>query len=116
MKTKSWIFLFLAIALICAALSVWLLRVTEANTAQIYQNGELLKTVDLSRDQTFTVTNGSAKNTVAVKDGKISVTYATCPDQYCVQKGWHNSGAPIVCLPNRLVISFSERETDAISG
>lgn len=116
MKTKYWILLFLGLALICSALSVWLLRGTEKSTAQIYQNGELLKTVDLSHDQTFTVTNGSTKNTVTVKDGKISVTYATCPDQYCVQKGWRNSGTPIVCLPNRLVISFSESETDAISG
>lgn len=116
MKTRTWILIFAAILLVCSLLSVWLLHGKPTQTARIYQDGKLIQTVDLSHDQIFTVTYGEQENTVTVKDGKIAVTYATCPDQYCVKKGWQNSGAPIVCLPNRLVIFFSDSPTDAIVG
>lgn len=116
MKTRTWILLFAVIFILCVGLSIWLLGGVASNAAQIYQDGKLVKTVDLAQDQTFTITRGEDSNTVCVKDGKISVTHATCPDQYCVEKGWQNSGAPIVCLPNRLVISFAAGETDAIAG
>lgn len=116
MKTRIWILIFVAILFSCALLSIWLLGGEETQIAQIYQDGELIKTVDLSHDQSFTITRGTEANTITVQDGKISVTQATCPDQYCVKKGWQNSGAPIVCLPNRLVIFFAAGETDAIVG
>ena len=49
---------------------------------------------------------GGKISDIAVKDGKIAVTEASCPDHYCMQRGYCHSGAQIVCLPNRLVISF----------
>lgn len=72
--------------------------------AQIYQNGKLIKTVSLSRDQEFTVT-GNCTNTVTVKDGRIAVTRSDCPGEDCVACGWTGfSGRSIVCLPNGLEI------------
>ena len=54
---------------------------------------------------------------LAVKDGKIAVTQATCPDHYCMKRGFCHSGADIVCLPNRLVIHFTAaQEIDAVIG
>lgn len=118
MKNKTWILLFAAIAAVCAVLSGLLMRQTDAAAyAQIYQDGELLKTVDLSQPQCFTVKNGEAYNTITVEDGKISVTEASCPDHYCIKRGQQNSGVPIVCLPNRLVIRFTDSGgIDAVVG
>ena len=54
---------------------------------------------------------------LAVKDGKIAVTQASCPDHHCMARGFCNSGAQIVCLPNRLVIEFlGDQEIDAAIG
>ncbi|MDE6103825.1 MAG: NusG domain II-containing protein, partial [Oscillospiraceae bacterium] len=40
---------------------------------------------------------------------KISVINAECPDQTCVKMGeLKSSAAPIVCLPNKLVVKFAE--------
>ena len=51
------------------------------------------------------------------KDGKIAVTEASCPDHYCMKRGFCNSGTEIVCLPNRLVIQFLDaQEIDAAVG
>ena len=59
--------------------------------------------------------NGS--NTVTVKDGKIAVTAADCPDHYCMERGFCDSGTQIVCLPNRVIIKFQgEQEIDGAAG
>ena len=114
MKTKYWILIFAAVAAACIALSLPLLRTEQARFAKITSRGETVKTVDLLIDQEFTV---DGKNTVTVKDGKIAVTWASCPDHYCMKRGFCSGGTDIVCLPNRLVISFlGEQEVDAAIG
>ena len=103
---------------ICLGLSLWLMRPGKpAGQAQIWLDGEFYKTVELSKEQEFTVTGPYGTNTVTVKDGKIAVTAADCPDHYCMQRGFCDGGAQIVCLPNRLVIKFvGEQEVDGAVG
>ena len=114
MKTKYWIAAFAVLAVVCIAMSLPLLRQEEARFAKITSKGELVKTVDLQIDQEFTV---DGRNTITVKDGKIAVTWADCPDHYCMKRGFCAGGTDIVCLPNRLVISFlGEQEIDAAVG
>ena len=114
MKTKYWLMIFGAVAVVCIALTLPLLRQDQARFAEITSRGELVKTVDLMIDQEFTV---DGKNTVTVEDGKIAVTWADCPDHYCMKRGYCSGGTDIVCLPNRLVISFlGEQEVDAAVG
>ena len=114
MKTKFWIILFGAVAAACILLSLPLLRREQARFAQITSKGEVVKTVDLLIDQEFTV---DGRNTITVQDGKIAVTWADCPDHYCMKRGFCEGGTDIVCLPNRLVISFlGEQPIDAAIG
>ena len=114
LKTKTWIILFALIGAVCIFFSLPLLSREEARFAKITSKGETVKTVDLSIDQEFTV---DGKNTVTVRDGKIAVTWADCPDHYCMKRGFCSGGADIVCLPNRLVIEFlGEQEIDAAIG
>ena len=119
MKTKTWILLFALLLIACLGLSMPLLMPGEAAThAQITSWGQVIKTVDLHIDQEFTVeTPEGDRNTVTVRNGKIAVTEASCPDHYCMNRGFCNSGTEIVCLPNRLVIHFlGEQTIDAIVG
>ncbi|MCM1166853.1 MAG: NusG domain II-containing protein [Lachnospiraceae bacterium] len=91
-----------------AGIVVWLImrgaaRVNPA--AEIYLNGELLKTVPLSEECEFVVDCGEGHNTVKVHNGAVSVTEADCPDKVCVRTGAVSGGTvPIVCLPHRLEI------------
>ena len=117
MKTKYWILLFLLLALVLGGLTLLLHGGGRAaGYAEVYLDGQLYRTVPLAVGQSFTVESARGSNTVTVKDGKIAVTHASCPDQYCVQRGFQNSGAPIICLPNRLVIRFTDTTLDAQSG
>lgn len=117
MKTKTWIILLFLLLLLSILLSIFLLRPGEsAKFAEVLSGGRVVKTVNLAIDQTFTVTalNGGS-NTITVRDGKIAVTEATCPDHYCMDRGYCSSGAQIVCLPNRLVIRFTGKQDVDIS-
>ena len=119
MKTRTWIILLAAVLILCGGLSIPLLLPGDAAThAEITTQGKLLKTVDLRIDQEFTVqTPAGGYNTITVADGKIAVTEASCPDHYCMQRGYCSSGTQIVCLPNRLVIRFlGEQPIDAVAG
>ena len=116
MKTKFWILLFAGILAFSGLLGLWLLRPTQASFAQVYSDGKLLLTLDLRIPRQETVDTEFGTNTLTVRDGEIAVTEASCPDGYCMQRGWCSGGAQIVCLPNRLVIRFTgESDVDAIS-
>ena len=117
MKTKFWIAALALALILCIGLSLLTLGGEEATSAQITSEGKVIRTVDLHIDQEFTVETVDGYNVVTVKDGKIAVTEASCPDHYCMARGFCNSGTQIVCLPNRLVIEFlAEQEIDGIVG
>ena len=112
MKTRGWIAILASILFVCIGLSLFLMGGERAGRAEIASGGKVIRTVDLNIDQEFTVPSpDGGSNTVSVQDGKIAVTDATCPDHYCMQRGFCNSGTPIVCLPNRLVITFPDGES-----
>ncbi len=91
------------------------------NTVNIVRDGEILYSFDLTKteDTTFDIYCKDSKNTVEIKDGKIRISEAECPDKTCVKSGWLSSSAmPVVCLPNHLVIEFANdnSEVDAVVG
>ena len=108
LKTRTWIILLALVLLVCGGLSALLLLPGEpAAFARITSRGAVVEIADLSVEQIFTVDDGAGgSNTVTVRDGKIAVTLADCPDQYCVHQGFRSSGTPIVCLPHELIIEF----------
>ncbi len=117
MKTKTWILLFALLAVLCLVLSFIFLRAPVSNFARVYTENKLVLELDLRKNGEYRIENGESWNILTVKDGKISVSSASCPTQDCVRCGEQNSGAPIVCLPNRMVIEFGDtEELDALAG
>ena len=119
MKTRTWIVLIAVVLTVCLGISIWFFLPREdAATAKIISNGKVAHIVDLSVNREITVDTGDGgRNIVTVRDGKIAVTEANCPDHYCMDRGFCSSGSPIVCLPNRLVIEFQgELEVDFVAG
>ena len=118
-KTKTWILLLSGVFLISLLGSFFVLRRRpDAALAQISSGGKVVKTVNLRENQQFTITaENGGQNIITVRDGKIAVTEATCPDHYCMKRGFCASGTDIVCLPNRLVIHFLQAQpVDAAVG
>ena len=118
MKTRTWVILLCALLLGSVLACIPLLVKKPAGRAKITSGGEVITIVDLRVDQEFTVKSShGGSNTITVKDGAIAVTAAECPDHYCMKRGFCNGGTQIVCLPNRLVISFlDEADVDFVVG
>ena len=118
MKTKFWIIIVSLVAAASLAVSLWLFRPAEQATAvKVISEGKLLYTLPLSEDTRLEVVSAHGTNIITVKDGKVAVTEADCPDQHCVKRGFCDRGSQIVCLPNRLVLEFTRVSgIDGISG
>lgn len=118
MKSRYWIVLFVLLAALLTALSVWLLRPSEAAAAEVWLADELIATLPLSEDTELLVEAlEGGYNRIVVSDGCVAVVEADCPDGVCVKRGKVRGGAPVVCLPHRLVISFTgTAEIDGSTG
>ena len=117
MKTKYWILAIAIVLVLSVGASILLYNNKDAAAVQVYSEGELLYTLPLAVDTTVTVETDRGTNTITVKDGKVAVTEASCPDHYCMKRGWCAGGNQIVCLPNRLVLQFTDKAPlDGVSG
>lgn len=107
----------IAIALVIAiAISVMLCFLPQGSgnavKAEIYLNGELVKTVSLDEDQVFTIVDRYS-NEITVKNGAISFTSSDCPGRDCVHSGGiDRSGRSLVCLPNGVEIRVISDDSD----
>lgn len=72
----------------------------------IYKGDALWGEYDLSRDKIIKI---DRHNTVQIQDGKARMLASDCPDKRCVKLGF-NKSMPIICLPNRVVLEFEDRE------
>lgn len=117
MKTRFWVLLLAAVFLLAAAACLLLCRpAASAKSVRVLSDGKLVAVLDLSEDTVLTVPYKDGSNTVTVSGGKVSVTDASCPDHTCMAYGEKSGGTPIICLPNRLVLEFSDTEgLDAVA-
>lgn len=78
------------------------------NTVIITHNGkELSRRYSLNTDRTIKIRNDNGKitNVVRIKNGKVYMESADCPDKICIHQGKKSKdGESITCLPNRVVV------------
>ena len=102
--------LILCVVLLVAGIICWLvmrLVLPTGNTADVYIDDKLVRTIDMTVDDTYELNTDRGSNTVVVESGKISDDDADCPDKVCVNMGWKSRrGETITCLPHKLVIEI----------
>lgn len=78
---------------------------------RITVSGEEYGTYSLEEDQVIKVGD---TNVCEIKDKKVSMISADCPDQLCIhQRTIQLQGETIVCLPNKVVLEITgTRQTD----
>lgn len=109
--------IILCVVLIAAGIICWLvmrLVLPAGNTADVYIDGRLVQTIDMTVDDTYEYSTDRGSNTVVVQSEKICVKDADCPDKVCVNMGGKSrSGETITCLPHKLVIEVhNDRKRD----
>ena len=84
----------------------------ESGAAEIVQDGKVLRRIEpgkVSEKEIMTVTYGPHENQIEIGPDGIRMLSSDCPDQICVRTGkLREDGLPIVCLPHRLVIQWTE--------
>ncbi len=91
-----------------------------AGKVTVMVDREVYGVYGLDEDQKVTVNTDGGTNTFEIKDGKVSMIEADCPDKICVEtKPVHHVHDTIVCLPHKVVLEITEgsaRESDALDG
>ncbi len=123
MKTNKKIFIFFVILSVLCLISVFFLfPVThESVKACIYVDGKLYESFILSgstSEKEIYIETQYGYNKLLIKDGKIGVLEADCPDKTCVNTGMtDNSSRPVICMPHRLeIIIVDSVQIDGVTG
>lgn len=122
MIKKNDIILVIVIMVLCLG-CVLLLQLTkkEGSKVVVTVDGEVYATYDLDENKSFTVKGENGEiNTFQIKDEKVDMIDASCPDKLCVkQNPIHYNHETIVCLPNKVVIEVigsDESDVDMIAN
>lgn len=89
---------------------------TNADTATVViRDGEQnVYELPLNQNTTKTVTTDLGTNLIEIKDGRVHVEEADCPNQDCVHQGWVDAaGEQIVCLPHKLTVDIVDESAKA---
>ena len=88
---------------------------TNADTATVViRDGEQnVYELPLSQNTTKSVTTDLGTNLIEIKDGRVHVEEAHCPNQDCVHQGWIDAaGQQIVCLPHKLTVDIVDASAE----
>lgn len=78
-------------------------------------DGKVYGQYPLTEDKTITIQTSHGMNQVEIKQNKVSIRQADCPDQVCVRHRPIDSPyQSIICLPHKLVVEVKKTETEEI--
>ena len=88
----------------------------EGSAVRVEVDGTVIGTYPLSVDrevEIITGENGEELNLLVIKDGKATISTATCPDGICAaHKPISRAGESIICLPHKVVVTVIGGEGD----
>lgn len=111
MKKRDLILLLSVIAVaLLATVALWLTGAFgAADKVIVTVDGEVYREFPLDEDTEYRIeTENGGYNILIIKDGEAFVSEASCPDKVCVNTGAAQEIKPVVCLPNKVVISIEK--------
>jgi hypothetical protein len=92
---------------------------SQSSEVSIEVDGRQVYTLPLDVNKLIPIDGPYGKTVIEIKDRRVRVKEAHCPNQICVKEGWISRGA-IVCLPNRIVVLVgggkARKDVDAVTG
>ena len=86
----------------------------DGKTVVITWHGEEIYRGDIEKDASVTTPDGL--NTVVISGRSVHMEAADCRDRICIRSGEATPAHPIVCLPNRVVVTvIGSEEVDSVS-
>lgn len=101
--------MLIIVILVCVAISAYRLSNREREMSVfVYKNNQLYGEYPLLIDATIVI---DEHNTIEIKDKKVRMIKADCPDERCVKQGF-SSSLPIMCVPNHVIIEIKVNDAD----
>lgn len=117
---KGDIILAVSVLLFCLVLflSLYPFNKNDGELVQIEVGGTVAETLPLNEDAVYEVkTDNDVTNKVVISNGKVSMSYADCRDQICVNhKEISKCNESIICLPNRVVVTVISDDSGELDG
>ncbi len=85
---------------------------------ELFPSGSLVKisvdnktiyTLSLHEDRIVKAAGPIGENVIEIKNAKVHIKDAPCPQKLCVHQGWIERGT-IICLPNKVVVTVGGNE------
>lgn len=81
---------------------------------EITKDNQIYGYYSLNEDQIIKI---DQENTIQIKNQKVKMIQATCPDHLCIKQGTiDKKGSTIVCLPHHLIIEIKEGKEEVQDG
>lgn len=108
LKKNDWILIagILIIALLAILFMTWSKK--EGAKVVVTVDKQIYKTLPLNEDTTLLIGEKTMDyNILEIKDGKVRMTEANCPDKICVEhRAIHYDHESIVCLPHKVTVEI----------
>lgn len=88
---------------------------SQGSEVVIEVDGKPAYTLPLYEDRLVSIGGSYGDTLIEIKEKKVRVREAHCPNQICVKEGWISKGV-IVCLPNKLIIIVGGSKKDEQLG
>ena len=113
------LFLFLIVGSV-AGIFISREAVSQSSDVVVEVDGKPAYTFPVTVNKVITVNSRCGDTVIEIKDGRVRIREAHCPNRLCVKQGWVSRGV-IVCLPNRIVVTVGgrsglEKNIDAVTG
>lgn len=111
-KLKNDVIFITSLLVILAIVCCPILFREEGDTVMIKTGGEIFGEYSLHEDQTIEIRSDKTLNVIIIREGKVWMENASCPDGICTaHRAIFRDGESIICLPNRVLITvISEKE------
>lgn len=110
-KRKADVILIALLLVFCVVIfgAIQIFVKKDGAVAVVKVDGNIVEKLDLKRENITEVSGyDGGVNKIEVKDGKVRMMSADCPDELCVKTGWiSKTGETIVCLPHRVVVEIT---------
>ena len=116
MKKKDMILIVAVLAISLISLAAIKMTQKDGKEVIVTVDGKEVYKTSIKKDQIYQIPEENGTNVMQIKDGKVTMIEATCPDHYCIkQKAVDEHGGSIICLPNKVVIEGENTAEDSDS-
>ncbi len=89
----------------------------EGHDVLIFVDGKVVHKASLLESGTTVVKGVRGDVMIEIRDGKVAITHADCPNHICVRTGWRSTaGDVIICVPNKTLVRITGEKSENVKA